>query len=103
MNEDDLGRAGGRMPVEIAHEVAELLDAVVVRGPSHSGQMAKLRELKAEWAAAGGGEEGTALFPFTEGALGMLRASTPGDSVQLTTYADLTRAKQQWRPLARGE
>lgn len=103
MTEDKANLEGDRSPAQIAHDVAELLDRVAVRGPSFADQMADLKALRGEWSAVGGNDAGVALFPRTEGALGMVRASTAGDPMQATAYASLIRAKQQWRALARGE
>lgn len=90
-----------RSPAVIMSDVADLLDKVMVRGAAFDDQMRSLSRLEAEWKEIKGLGVAGALFGLTRGTLGMLRASVPGDPMQMSQQASLVEQKQQWRALAR--
>lgn len=85
----------------ILNDTAEIIDAILVRGSATDDQARLLRRLHAEWGEGKGLGVADALFTFTRGSVGMLRASAEDDPMHAHSLASLTTQKQQWRALWR--
>lgn len=82
---------------QLAHNLAELLDKVMVNDRAGFAVQEQLSALLEEWTRDGGSAEGRSLIQKSQGLVGLINASHPEGPNRGSAYHQLTELKQQLR------
>lgn len=82
---------------QLAHNLAELLDKVMVNDRAGFAVQEQLGVLLEEWTRDGGSAEGQSLIARSQGMVGMINASHPDGPNRGNAYHQLTELKQELR------
>jgi hypothetical protein len=87
---------------ELAHDLAELIDKVMVRKEAGFAVQQQLGSLMDEWKQAGGSGDGASLIQKSQGLVGLVNASHSDGPNLGQAYHNLTEYKHELRRIAAG-
>jgi hypothetical protein len=87
---------------QLAHDLAELIDKVMVRKEAGFAVQQQLGSLMDEWKQTGGSGDGASLIQKSQGLVGMVNASHSDGPSLGRAYHNLTEYKQELRRIAAG-